>query len=85
MCGAVCKKVRLGRHEATAADLHGGTTFSFDVPVGHPLEAEIAGFLSRARVQMEDWLEQSRAVSESEPRRGRRRITIYTGQMVEDV
>jgi hypothetical protein len=85
MCAAVCKKVRLGRHEATLADLHGGTTFSFDVPVGHPLEAEIASFLATARVQMENWLEQSRAASRDEPNRAQRRITIYTGQMVEDV
>jgi hypothetical protein len=85
MCAAVCKKVRLGRHEATAADLHGGTTFSFDVPVGHPLETEIAGFLKGARVQMETWLEASRTASKGERGRPMRRVTIYTGQMVEDV
>lgn len=85
LCAAVCKKVRLGRHEATATDLHGGTTFSFDVPIGHPLEQEISGFLATARVQMESWLEQSRLASRAEPGRARRRITIYTGQVVEDV
>lgn len=85
MCAAVCKKVRLGRHQATSADLHGGTTFSFDVPIGHPLEAEIAGFLAGARVQMEGWLEQSRKLHVTERERPLRRITIYTGQMVEDV
>ncbi len=86
---AVCKKVRLGRHEAQMADLHGGTTFSFDVPIGHPLEAEIAGFLAASRAKMEDWFARSRAVERDVgvpgPDDARRRITIYTGQMVEDL
>ena len=81
---AVCKKVRLGRHSASMGDVLGGTTFAFDVAVGSELEAEIAGFLARSRAQMEDWLARARA-GEAEPAAARRRITIYTGQMVEDL
>lgn len=82
---AVCKKVRLGRHEASLADLHGGTTFSFDVPVGHALEAELSGFLAQNRARMEDWLRRAKEAERADPEAPRRRITIYTGQMVEDL
>ena len=67
------------------ADKIGGTTFSFDLPVGHPLEDEVAGFLSRTRLQMEDWLERVRAVESEDIEGPRRRVTIYAGQMVEDL
>jgi hypothetical protein len=84
---AICKKVRVGQHEAQMQDRIGGTTFSFDVPIGHPIEDEIASFLGESRAKMERWLEQVREieVTETDEETPRRRVTIYTGQMLEDL
>lgn len=81
---AICKKVRMRRHLAQLHDVNGGTTFSFDVPLDHPLYAEVSGFLAETRVRMESWLEQVRALDEG-TEGARARITIYTGQMVEEL
>lgn len=80
---AICMKVRLGATQASMRDLIGGTTFSFDLPVDDPLYAEISGFLAETRQRMESWL---RRHGELQPRPGARhaRVTIYTGQMVEE-
>ncbi|MEZ4267485.1 MAG: hypothetical protein R3F39_13990 [Myxococcota bacterium] len=80
---AICMKVRLGATQASMRDLIGGTTFSFDLPVDDPLYAEISGFLAETRQRMEAWLVRH---GEMEPRPGARsvRVTIYTGQMVEE-
>ena len=82
---AICKKVRSGRHQATMRDTDGGATFSFDVPRGHPLADEIRGFLPDMRARLEGWLTRSEASLEAEPTAERERITIYVGQMTEDL
>ncbi|MCC6622250.1 MAG: winged helix-turn-helix domain-containing protein [Deltaproteobacteria bacterium] len=88
--GAICRKVRGGVHRATMRDQNGGATFSFDVREDDPLFPEIAGFLERMRAQLDSWHERATAAQEAEAggeaRSGtRRRITIYLGQMVEDL
>ncbi len=82
---AICKKVRMRRHlQATATN--GGTTFSFDIPVGSPLYGEVSGFLGEMRTRMEDWLQRVVALDAATPAEvPRARVTIYTGQMVEEL
>jgi len=85
---AVCRKVRGGVHRATMGDLDGGATFSFDVHASDPLYEEVSGFLARMRAQLEAWNEraaQRLAEDDASALADRRRITIYLGQMVEDL
>lgn len=80
---SINKKIRLGRYNATLHDVNGGTTFSFDVAAQSPLYDELSGFLKRMRVEMEDF--RDRALAEAPaPSEEAKRITLYTGQMVED-
>lgn len=82
---AICKKVRGGQHQATMRDSNGGATFSFDVPSGHPLLAEIRAFLPTMRATLDDWLTRSGAATEEAPGVELERVTIYIGQMTEDL
>lgn len=82
VCKAIIHKARERDLPPADADLIGGTTFEFDVPIGSSLEAEIGGFLAETRGRMEGWLSRVQALEQSEPDAPRRRITIYTGQMV---
>jgi transposase len=82
---AITKKVRGGQHQATMRDLNGGATFSFDVPVDSPIAAEIRGFLPRMRAQLDDWLARSEVASKEAGDVPKERVTIYLGQMVEDL
>ncbi len=81
---AICKKVRLKDHNARMHDVIGGTTFSFDLAADDPLYGEISGFLAETRVRMEDWMERA-LERRPDPDDRAVRVTIYTGQMVEDV
>jgi len=89
--GAICRKVRAGVHRATRSDQNGGATFSFDVREDDPLFPEIAGFLERMRAQLDAWHERATAAQTAEgdddagAHATRRRVTIYLGQMVEDL
>ncbi|MBT9558306.1 MAG: hypothetical protein IV100_19895 [Myxococcales bacterium] len=84
---AVSKKVRMRHHRSGLDDLIGGTTFSFDVPEDDPLYSELAGYLKRTRLEMEGWLARVKALEQAPGWEGRpkRRVTIYAGQMVEDL
>ncbi len=82
---SVCKKVRAGQHQATMRDVNGGATFSFDVPTGTPIAAEVRGFLARMRPQLDGWLSQSEAALRDNPTAERERITIYLGQSTESL
>ena len=82
---AICKKVRGGVHQASMRDVNGGATFSFDVPADSPLADEILAFLPSMRKTLDDWLERSRAALAAQPEAEKERITIYLGQMTEDL
>jgi hypothetical protein len=49
MVAAICSKLRLGRQRASAADLVGGSTFSYTVWAGHPHYEEATQFLPQFR------------------------------------
>lgn len=82
---AINKKVRGGQHQATMRDLNGGATFSFDVPRDGALAAEIRAFLPTMRAQLDAWLLRSEAALAAAPEAERERVTIYIGQMTEDL
>lgn len=82
---AICKKVRGGQHQATMRDVNGGATFSFDVPAEGELAAEIRSFLPNMRRTLDDWLTRSEAALAAAPEAEKERITIYLGQMTEDL
>lgn len=82
---SINKKIRIGRFNASLHDINGGTTFSFHVPEGDPLYAEVTGFLSEMRLRMEGYLERAKALDAQPTEDGSiKRVTLYTGQMVED-
>jgi hypothetical protein len=80
---AVGMKLAAGRSSSGALDTVGGSTFSFDVVPGHPLEQEALGILSRHRSELE---ELRRRVdlqnSQAPPWQGLRRVVHYMGQYV---
>ena len=81
----MCRKLRIGQHQARLHDVIGGTTFTFDLPSDHPLHEELQGFLSRTRQQMDRWLAQVEALPPRAEEERWVRVTLYTGQMVEEL
>jgi hypothetical protein len=82
---AVGMKLAAGRSSAEARDTVGGSTFSFDVVAGAPLEREALGILARHRAELE---ELRRRVdlhnSRMPPHQAFRRVVHYMGQYVRD-
>jgi hypothetical protein len=82
---ALCKKLRLGRHNATLHEYTGGSTFTFLLPEGEPLHAEITAYLKTNRLLLEAWLARADTLrAATPPGTPMKRVTIYVGQMVED-
>lgn len=82
---AIGRRVR-GTGAYTAPQYTGGTTYAFDVPADDPLAEEIGGFLTEMREKMPAWLERSEAANTAaDADVPRRRISIYTGQTMEDL
>jgi len=77
--------VRGGEHQATMRDVNGGATFSFDLPRDHVLASEIRSFLPTMRKTLDDWLVRSEAALAEHPGVDKERVTIYIGQMTEDL
>ncbi len=70
---------------ADARDTVGGSTFTFKVWAGHPLEHEVMGSLARFRRDYEDLRERVRAFNDSNPTpKEWRRVVVYGGQSVTD-
>lgn len=84
MVRAMCKKVRLAKYGAAAADVVGGATASFEVPVDSPEYAEISGFLKDSRERLQAWFERVQPyIDDRDPGREYARVSVYVGQMVE--
>jgi hypothetical protein len=49
MVQTVCQRLRLASFGSERAEAVGGSTYTFDIWPGHPLEAEVVGQLARAR------------------------------------
>ena len=84
MVSTVTRKLALGRG-AALHDVTGGSTYTFEVWPGHPLEEEVRGVLARFRAGHTDL--RARLLSENE-RLSRPptayRVVVYGGQYVEE-
>jgi hypothetical protein len=83
MVMALCAKLASGQHSAHAADLTGGSTFSYRVWPGHPLYAEATAFLASFRADgaaLRKKIATYNADREAPP--DEQRVVIYAGQLV---
>jgi hypothetical protein len=68
---------------ADARDSVGGSTFTFQVWPGHPLEGEVTGALARFRREYDNLRERVRAFNDANPAPKRwHRVVVYGGQSV---
>jgi hypothetical protein len=84
MVAAMCAKLDSGRRSASAADLTGGSTFSYAVWPAHPHFQEATRFLADFRAQGAALRKKIAAHNEAcpPPDAGAQRVIIYAGQMV---
>jgi predicted transcriptional regulator len=85
MVAALATKLRKGARRADLADSIGGSTFVFDVWEGHPMQAEILGYLKVMRehgMQLRKTLERHAAGSPMPAGAAPLRVTAYVGQSV---
>jgi DNA-binding MarR family transcriptional regulator len=80
---AVCAKLERGASGAQPDDRIGGSTYSFDVWDGHPLQARATGLLAAQRAALSELWNDVARYNEGNPRRGSlSRVTFYFGQLV---
>jgi hypothetical protein len=80
---AVCAKLDRGASGAQPAEQIGGSTYSFDVWDGHPLQARATGLLAEQRKALSELWSDVARYNEGNPRRGAlSRVTFYFGQLV---
>jgi hypothetical protein len=81
---AICTKLRLGKTRAVVEDWVGGSTYGFDVWEGHPLHAEVVGFLrsTRERAMALRKRVEAHNVSHSCPDGSTQHVIAYVGQTV---
>jgi len=84
MVTAICTKLRLGKTHASAGEWVGGSTYSYDVWEGHPVEQDVLGFLAESRkraVELRKRVEAYNSIH-SGPADATRRVIAYVGQTV---
>jgi len=83
---AICTKLRLGGANADANGRVGGSTYSYWVWRGHPLEAEVYGLLAEVRQRAALLRERVAAYNtdHDHPEPERTRVLFYLGQTVLD-
>lgn len=82
---AITMKLRGGRRTANSADILGGSTYSFDVWPGHPLEDRVLGLLRETREHLSEL--HAAVVAHNDEHRtldadGVSKVTFYLGQSV---
>lgn len=83
MVTALCTKLRMGATHATKTDSVGGSTYGFDVWVGHPHREEVLGFLRATRERAVALREKVGAYnSEHDAIGDPERVIAYVGQTV---
>jgi hypothetical protein len=80
---AIAAKLRRGAPRSEADDVVGGATLTFELPLGHSMEAEVLGVLRKVRRELNElWQrcesERARAPEDTECTR----VTFYFGQSV---
>ena len=87
LVAAIVTKLRSGNRRSDLSDSIGGSTFVFEVWQGHPMEAEILGYLRSMRergVALRRELEEHPIGAEPPAGARLRRVTAYVGQSVTD-
>jgi hypothetical protein len=87
MVSAIVSKLRVGKRRAELDDCVGGSTFVFDLWHGHPMQAEILGYLKSMRehgMKLRRELEQFNASTDAPQAARALRVTAYVGQGVTD-
>lgn len=82
---ALVAKLTAGTRSAQAADHTGGSTYHFDLWRGHPMEAEVTGWLRITRQQasaLRQRLDAHNASCQPSPQTERLRVVAYAGQNV---
>jgi hypothetical protein len=83
MIAAMCAKLRNGRTRALPDDQVGGSTFSFDIWPGHPLEQRVLSLLATHRQQLGAlWDEIAAHAARVSAPPDPTRVTFYVGQLV---
>jgi len=85
MVVALATKLRTGARRSDLADSIGGSTFVFDLWQGHPMQAEILGYLKTMRehgMQLRQALERHAASASMPTDAVPLRVTAYVGQSV---
>jgi hypothetical protein len=84
MVTALCVKLRELRVATLPSDVVGGSTYSFDVPEGHPHEDEVLALLKETRERVSQLREKVTAHNDEHGRddEGGRKVTFYCGQSV---
>ena len=89
MVVALTTKLRMGARRADLADSIGGSTFAFDLWQGHPLQAEVLGYLKSMREQGMRLRQKLEHYNASHPGEAGDalplRVTAYVGQTVAEV
>jgi hypothetical protein len=79
---ALAAKIGSGAQKSGAADVTGGSTFSFELWPGHPHEETVRGLLTRVRRELASVWDQTSSYNAG-ARSGERRtynVTFYLGQ-----
>jgi hypothetical protein len=82
MVAAVCRKLQLGSRQAERDDRIGGSTYSYLVWPGHPMEQEVYGLLAKLR-EMASRLREAVGTYNTlhpGPASGMTRVIAYVGQ-----
>jgi hypothetical protein len=83
MVSTICVRLRHGAAGAPASDATGGTTFTFDVWPGHPLDAEVRGLLAEVRARAYALRDRVDRHNTHHPQRTERApVVFYAGQYV---
>ena len=89
MVVALTTKLRIGARRADLADSIGGSTFAFDLWHGHPMQAEVLGYLKSMREQGMRLRQRLESYNASHPAEASGalplRVTAYVGQTVAEV
>ena len=85
VANAIASKVRRGPTSGPT-DVVGGTTLTFEIAPGHPLESEVFGLLARVRKDVNDLWARVEQQNQRSPLDDARKVKVsfYFGQNVEE-
>jgi hypothetical protein len=83
MVTAICTKLRLGKTHASAGECVGGSTYSYDVWDGHPVQDDVLAFLAESRKRAVELRKRVEAYnSKHSGPADTKRVIAYVGQTV---